>query len=84
AGRTEPLRKAKDRVIDGADEAALQPVEVKIRRRSGSASKDAAGAGKASSPSAKPVAEPPRPAGPPELAAFDRKSARRIRSGRIE
>ena len=84
ASRTmKPLRKAKARVLDGADDDALAPVEVRPKKRAKAA---------VETPAALPGL-PVRPAGAvkkpakppvPELAAFDRKSAKRLRGGQIE
>lgn len=85
AARTlEPLRKAKDRVIDGADEMALEPVAVKVRRKAKPVADLGAGhPARPKAPAASPAAKPATGRAP-ELAAFDRKSARRIRAGRTE
>lgn len=83
AATMKPLRKAKPRVIDGADEAAFEPVAVKVRSRPKVHDAPAMPGTKASS-RATVIPERASPARAPDLAAFDRKSARRIRAGRIE
>ena len=75
-----PLRTAKSRVLDGADEAALEPVDVAPKRR---AKADKAAAPLPGLPAA-PAAAAKKPAKTPELADFDRKAAKRLRGGRIE
>ena len=79
AASMKPLRKAKGRVLDGADEAVFEPVAVKARKKAKIVDGLAALPGLPAAPA---VAK--KPAKTPELAAFDRKSARRIRSGQIE
>jgi DNA-nicking Smr family endonuclease len=79
AASMKPLRKAKGRVLDGADEAVFEPVAVKARKKGKGAEGVAALPGLPAAPA---VAK--KSAKTPELAAFDRKSARRIRSGQIE
>jgi DNA-nicking Smr family endonuclease len=77
-----PLRKPKGRVLDGADGAALEPVVASAKARGKPGLDGLPGLPK------KPVLQPV-PARvvaqvAPELAAFDRKSAKRLRAGHIE
>ena len=77
-----PLRRAKDRVLDGADDAVFEPVQVATKRGVKAAE---AGATLLPGLPARPVMGTAAKAVPktPELSAFDRKSARRIRAGHI-
>lgn len=81
AASMKPLRKAKARVLDGADEAVFEPVAVKARKKAKGVEGLPALPGL---PVAPPTGAVKKPTKTPELAAFDRKSARRIRSGQIE
>ena len=80
AASMEPLRRSKARVLDGADEAVFEPVAVKLRKKGKGSEIVAALPGLPAAPPA--VAK--KPVKTPELAAFDRKSARRIKTGQIE
>jgi len=84
ASTMKPLRKAKGRVLDGADEAVFEPVAVKVRKGKGKAGLGAAGPLPGLPPVLGPVAVAKTVTKTPELAAFDRKSARRIRTGQVE
>jgi DNA-nicking Smr family endonuclease len=81
-----PLRRAKKRVPDGADEAVAAPCEAAPKRRA--KSEKAATAplpGLPAAPAPVPVATRTQAkADGPALANFDRKAARRLRAGRIE
>jgi DNA-nicking Smr family endonuclease len=81
AASMKPLRRAKGRILDGADEAVFEPVEVTPKRRVKAAIQTPP-------KHPVPVIPPAVPAKPisrtPDLADFDRKSARRLRSGQIE
>lgn len=79
AASMKPLRRPKGRVLDGADEAVFEPVAVKARKKGKGIAVAVALPGL---PAAPVVVK--KPAKTAELAAFDRKSARRIRSGQIE
>ncbi len=83
ASRTmKPLRKAKARLLDGNDGAALEPVLVAAKKRARPGLDGLVGLpGLPERPTA--VAKP-SPKTTPELAAFDRKSAKRLRAGHIE
>lgn len=89
AASMKPLRRAKGRILDGADEAVFEPVEVRPKRRA-KASSDAhpkpvaIGGARAAGGMPAVVALPKSLPGTPPLTAFDRKSARRIRSGQID
>lgn len=77
----QPLRKGKGRVLDGVDDAVFEPVAVRVRK-----GKVKPGEAAAALPGLPPAPVPPATVAvkTPELAAFDRKSARRIRTGQIE
>lgn len=79
AASMKPLRRAKGRVLDGVDEAVFEPVAVKARKKAKHVEGLVALPGLPATPAAA-----KKPVKAPELAAFDRKSARRIRSGQIE
>lgn len=77
-----PLRKTKGRVLDGADEAALEPVLVSAKKRAKPGFDGLPGL--PGYPVRPPVVSKPITKAMPELAAFDRKSAKRLRAGHIE
>ena len=75
-----PLSKPKARVLDGADEALFEAAFLRVSARTKATTPSLPGL-----PRAVPPAQTPGRKGPaPDLAAFDRKSARRIRTGAIE
>ncbi|MEQ1697382.1 MAG: Smr/MutS family protein [Hyphomicrobiaceae bacterium] len=79
AASMKPLRRSKGRVLDGVDEAVFEPVAVKARKKGKTVEGVQALPGLPAVPAVAKTA-----AKTPDLAAFDRKSARRIRSGQIE